>query len=198
MALDFVALRDIEEGEEITIDYGIEWETAWHEHVENFNTPRVGYRPSYELNEMVHLRIPTMFESIENQFEGVLTFCRDYYFPQNHTFTAYKYEREEDEDATSHYSCRVLMRHDDDNYTVEVYNKERWRNDHDVYESFTVEPESILFNIPRDAIYFSDMAYSRDHHQPWSFRHDMRIPNEIFPGIWKNINSMDDSNAGTA
>lgn len=190
LALDFVALRDIEKEEEITIDYGIEWETAWNEHVQNFDRPRRGYMPAFELNKVVDLRIPTIFEPIENQFEGVITFCHNYYFPEDYNFTPYSFETDEDkdEDFIWHYTCRVLMRHDDDKYTVEVFHRERWLNKFDVYEQHHDTPLYILFDVPRDAMFFRDKVYNRDHHQPWSFRHEMRLPDEIFPDIWKNYN----------
>lgn len=39
LALEFFALRDIEEGEEVFIDYGMDWETAWARHVETWKPP---------------------------------------------------------------------------------------------------------------------------------------------------------------
>lgn len=188
LALEYVALRDIEEGEEITIDYGVEWETAWQDHVQNYGKPRLGYRPAYELNRIAELRIPTIFEPVENQFEGVITFCRDYFFPDDHGLTGYKFGTDEDEDdnADWHYTCRVLMRHNDDKYTVEVFHREHWLNKFDIYETYDDTPEYVIFDVPRDAMFFRDIPYQRDHHQPWSFRHDMRLPDEIFPDIWKN------------
>jgi len=191
LALDYVALRDIKEGEEITIDYGIDWENAWQEHVKNFDPPRRGYIPAFELNEMVDLRIPTVFEPIENQFEGVITFCRDYYFPKDHDFAPYKFDTVEDKDenASWHYTCRVLMRHDDDRYTVEVFHRERWLNKFEMYERVHDTSLHILFDVPRDAMFFRDKVYGRDHHQPSSFRHEMRLPDEIFPDVWKNLNN---------
>jgi len=188
LALDYVALRDIEKGEEITIDYGIEWETAWQEHIRNFGRPRPGYRPAFELNKMIDLKIPTVFEPIENQFQDVITFCRYYYFPEDYNFESYKFGTEEDKDESAewHYTCRVLARHDDDKYTVEVFDRQHWLNKNEMYERIIDTPLLILFDVPRDAFFFRDKAYARDHHQPWSFRHDMRLPDEIFPDIWKN------------
>ena len=189
LALDYIALRDITQGEEITIDYGIEWETAWQEHVRRFDTPRKGYKPSYELNEIIDLKIPTIFEPIEAQFQGVTTFCRSYFFPERHKFTPHKFGTSEDDDTSieRHYTCRVLMRHDDDNmYTVEIFHRESRMAESDFYESHFDTPEYVLFNVPRDAIFFRDMRYSRDHHQPWVFRHEMRLPDDIFPEVWKN------------
>jgi hypothetical protein len=54
LSSDFVALRDIEEDEEILIDYGEAWERAWQEHVRNF-VPRENYVPANELNEMADI-----------------------------------------------------------------------------------------------------------------------------------------------
>ncbi len=196
LALDYIALRDIEKGEEITIDYGIEWEMAWQEHVRSFDTPRKGYKPSYELNEAIDLKIPTIFEPIENQFQGVTTFCRDYYFPESHDFTPHKFGTSEDDDESTdwHYTCRVLMRHDDDMYTVEIFHRESGKEEvYDIYESHFDTPEYILFNVPRDAIFFRDETYSRDHHQPWVFRHEMRLPDDMFPAVWKNKKEQNDS-----
>eukprot|EP00536_Pseudo-nitzschia_multiseries_P018660 jgi/Psemu1/316138/fgenesh1_kg.2852_\ len=188
LALDYVALRDIERGEEITIDYGIEWETAWQEHVKNFDRPRRFYTPAFELNEMIDLRIPTAFEPLQQQFEGIITFCRPYYFPPDYDIAPYKFETDEDTEdwGEYHYTCRVLIRRDDNRYTVEVFERERWLDKFDMYERRKDSPVYILFDLPRDAIFFRDMVYQRDHHQPWSFRHDMRLPDEIFPEAWKD------------
>ena len=38
LMMDVVALRDIEEGEEILMDYGPEWQAAWVAHVERWNS----------------------------------------------------------------------------------------------------------------------------------------------------------------
>jgi len=186
LSLNYVALRDIEEGEEITIDYGIEWESAWQEHAKNFDPPRPGYIPAFELNEMVDLRIPTQFE-LDKQFDDILTFCNSYYFPEDFDVSSFKFgtDEDKDEEAEYHYTCRVLIRHDDNNYTVEVTETEKWIGKFDFYEMMYETPVMILFNVPRDAIFFRDRSYGRDHHQWWSFRHDMRLPDEIFPDKWK-------------
>ena len=42
LAFEVAALRDIQPGEEVFIDYGVDWENAWNEHVKNWK-PR--YRP---------------------------------------------------------------------------------------------------------------------------------------------------------
>jgi hypothetical protein len=179
-----------EEGEEITMDYGIEWEKAWQEHVKNFDTPRPNYTPAFDLNRMEDLQIPTIWET-DKQFPKVLTFCREDFLPEDHEVAPYKFRyRGEDEDG-DFFLCRVLLRNDTDNtYTVEVFEREKWiEEDYDMEETIKDTPALILFDLPWDAIFFRDMPYGRDHHQFWSFRHDMRIPDEIFPDVWKNIQS---------
>eukprot|EP00551_Chaetoceros_affinis_P012291 CAMPEP_0203668890 /NCGR_PEP_ID=MMETSP0090-20130426/5404_1 /ASSEMBLY_ACC=CAM_ASM_001088 /TAXON_ID=426623 /ORGANISM="Chaetoceros affinis, Strain CCMP159" /LENGTH=726 /DNA_ID=CAMNT_0050533445 /DNA_START=123 /DNA_END=2303 /DNA_ORIENTATION=+ len=39
LSLELVATRDIEQGEEVFIDYGISWEKAWDEHVQKWEPP---------------------------------------------------------------------------------------------------------------------------------------------------------------
>lgn len=55
LSMDIVATRDIEEGEEVFIDYGREWEEAWEKHVANWKPPVDSTFQSYvsptELNE---------------------------------------------------------------------------------------------------------------------------------------------------
>jgi hypothetical protein len=40
LMMEYYALRDIAPGEEVTIDYGEEWEVAWNEHVESWVPPK--------------------------------------------------------------------------------------------------------------------------------------------------------------
>ena len=39
LSLDVVATRDIEEGEEVFVDYGLSWESAWDEHIKKWEPP---------------------------------------------------------------------------------------------------------------------------------------------------------------
>jgi SET domain len=188
LSLDFVALRDIEPGEEISIDYGKEWEAAWQEHVRNFDNPRPRYIPAFELNKMDDLVLPTYFER-DDQFELVLTFCREHFFPDDFEVEPYSFGFDGEEDFGSYYLCRVYERNDTTHtYTVEVFEREEWIENakYDMEKTYKDTPRLILFDVPRDAFFFRDVPYGRDHHQFWSFRHDMRIPDDMFPEIWKN------------
>jgi SET domain len=186
LSFDFVALRDIEQGEEVTINYGPEWERAWEEHVKKFDTPRPRYIPAFELNKVLDLRIPTVDET-NDYFDQVLMGCREHYLPHNHGVKSF-YDVEEDGDPF--FLCRVLERKSGGGvyrYTAEVYERRTYlKDDHDREDSYQDKSKLILFDLPRDAFFFRDLPYERDHHMPWAFRHDMRIPDDLFPDVWRN------------
>jgi hypothetical protein len=179
LSFDFVALRDIEEDEEIFIDYGDEWEAAWQEHLSSFHPHRRGYLPAFELNEKVDWQIKTMDE-FDYDYEGTHTHCRNYYLEMHGIEPLEEYD-----DADADYSpCRVVKRNHDDSYVAELWDVEFG----DFQRIASHDVIGILFDIPRDAFVFTDCPYTRDHHQIWSFRHDMRIPDDMIPDIWKNLN----------
>lgn len=59
LAFDYIAIRDIEEGEEVFVDYGDAWQMAWDEHVVNY-TPVT--RLIDTLNADIDSIVPTRHE----------------------------------------------------------------------------------------------------------------------------------------
>lgn len=50
--------------------------------------------------------------------------------------------------------------------------------------------DEVLWSLPRDAFVYGDFLdhiNTRHHLMPYSFRHDIRIPENMMPSIWKNI-----------
>jgi hypothetical protein len=180
LSFQYVALRDIEEGEEILLDYGAAWDKAWKLHVRNYRTMREHYVPAFELNEQLiadNLQIRTMDERSYGT-DRVRLFCR-------REFAEWSGLGDIISDMEE-LPCRVLERRDGDGgnsettYVAEVINSRD--DDEHVCESTVA---GILWNVTQDAFNFQDMPYGRDHHQPWAFRHEMHIPDDIFPEIWK-------------
>jgi hypothetical protein len=165
LAFDFVALRDIEEDEEILMDYGEAWERAWQEHVHNF-VPRENYVPAHERNEMVDVPYRTI-EDRDYQSDGVRLWCRSWYLESH----GYKKDQE----------CRILKHLTEDRHVVQIMKYQDRAKD----GVNTMEAKKVLVDIPSDAFYFKDVQYSRDHLQFDAFRHAMMIPNDIFPTAWK-------------
>jgi hypothetical protein len=168
LQIDFVALRDIEEDEEILIDYGAAWEAAWHEHVKSF-VPRKNYIPAFELNEMVDIDYRTA-EDEDYEVNDVQLMCASWYIAQ--------FVDQNDGDC----ECRVLKKLGNDRYLVQLlevtlYDKDRYTE---------ILPGKILWNVPSDAFIFVDLPYTRDHYDLQAFRHAMMIPDDMFPEVWKN------------
>jgi hypothetical protein len=158
LSFDFVALRDIDEDEEILIDYGEAWKRAWQAHVRRF-VPRENYSPAYELNEIQVYRTED-----EPQFEGVLLWCRSHFI-----------------DGIKDSECRILKRVGEDRYMAQLIGYKPYKK-----ECMTVvEEQEVLWNVPADAFYFTDLPYWRDHQNFDAFRRPMIIPDELFPDIWK-------------
>ena len=55
MMLEYIALRDIQIGEEVLINYGDEWQRAWEEHVRQWQA----MSPEYDYNNLTHWTKPT-------------------------------------------------------------------------------------------------------------------------------------------
>lgn len=168
LQIDFVALRDIEEDEEILIDYGAVWEAAWQEHAKRF-VPRKNYIPAFELNDMLDIEYRTI-DDVDYEVDNVKLTCADWYIEQ---FIDHK---------GGDCECRVLKKLGDDSYLVQLLNVTFY----DVDRYIEVLPGGILWNVPSDAFIFVDLPYTRDHYDFQSFRHAMMIPDDMFPDVWKN------------
>lgn len=180
LAFDLVATRDIQQGEEVLIDYGDEFEEAWNRHVQNWRPPSdaEAYVPAYKLDELE--KIKTVAEGSYSS-ESKDIFCRDEF----RIFAGF-------EKAEFHlHSCRATDRWQnadgDYRYNVELFERVEYF-EADGYPDICFEIlREVLFDVPRDCIFIEDAFYTRDHAQPWSFRHDMRIPDEIFPAAWIDV-----------
>lgn len=205
LSFDVVALRDIVEGEEILIDYGLEWETAWQKHYNGFRAPRRGYLPSFELNKLADLQVMTIFEANNESMDGILTYCRK---DMINVALGRKLDTElnfleavELDGGERLYRCRVVHRNHNDSYIAELITHDKEPQPPGTTSTIAeAKVAYVLFDVPRDIFYFRDAPYSRDHHQEWSFRHYMGIPDEMVPDVWRRTatNSMNRTNAFVA
>ena len=172
LSFDFVALRDIAKDEEITVDYGVEWQLAWEEHIVGWTPGDKQYAPSYELNQQVDSVIRTMHE--EPYCDSVNLWIHGEYVElagSKHPKKKYDF-----------YRVLVLGRFNhDSSYTVLAFTAQ----DMDDYTHVTWH--GVLFGLPRDAFIFDDAPYSRDHQMKGAFRHFMKIPDDIMPQAWRNL-----------
>jgi hypothetical protein len=118
LSFEYVALRDIEQGEEILLDYGAAWDTAWKMHVRNYRTMREQHVPAFELNEIIgdNLQIRTMDER-SYYTDKVRLFCRDEFAERNGLGDIIR--------DMGELLCRMLERRDGEGYAL-IINSLSW------------------------------------------------------------------------
>ena len=194
---EYVALKDIHEGEELLLDYGEHWEEALKSHmlrgassvdrhqisVKTLNQERhpvtlsnaaTDNQVSYECHLYPKVRIGSVnwedFSSTRNVD------------PTNWpaTFKAWY----KDNDFIGWYPCRVVEADNDKElYSIEMFDKPLSKN-HLVKK---------YRNVPRDRIRFAEAPYQSDLHLPWAFRQYIPIPDSIFPLRWRDDYRVADS-----
>jgi hypothetical protein len=182
LAMDVVAIRDLQTDEEIFLDYGDEWEKAWQHHVDTWE-PVAGaehYKPAEQLNkdpDSIKTELELISEpypdSVKLYFSTGFAGARDVWLThwENGTLDQFMLKHKE------FVNVKVLHRESDRYgktwYTVSIPRK---RN----------KPKKVS-QVPVEAFRFFDRAYTTDMFQRNSFRHDIRVPDHLFPEPWKNL-----------
>jgi hypothetical protein len=185
LSLEYVAVRDIAEGEEVFLDYGEEWERAWNEHVANWKPVENAevYVHSTEWNE-------TLFRTVKEQEANpyppnLVTMCHE----------SYTYDPDEDlnywvdvlRDGPYRVYCTILERHEEE---VEGGDDEEEAGGTENYYTVSLKLRAggtaVVYRVPEEKIYLYDRAFSNDWHLANAFRHEMSLPDDIVPDIWRN------------
>lgn len=166
LLVDYVALRDVEAGEELLMDYGPAWEEAWNEHVAGWIPPEgsEGYVSAADYVREHGQRLLTTEEQRENPYpENVITACfsRPCFWPCS---------LEERVIKEGKYFYHVRLHKMTSTMAPEHCNSPR-----------TIEGRLNLFR--EESIYIVDDAYTDDRHLENAFRHeiDAGMP---FPSQW--------------
>jgi hypothetical protein len=183
LAMDLVATRDIEEGDEVFLDYGDEWEEAWNKHVEKWKpvSKAESYISAGELDGDATKRLQTVFEQLEKPIAQNIDLTCNSAFRNKLWKRAYLKDdldsflgKEEGE----MFACDILRYQRIDGtyfYTVALYDED---ND---------DRQLKIEEVPREAIRFYDRPYTTDMFLENAFRHDIRITDDIFPLVWRNL-----------
>ena len=85
LSMELIALRDIQPDEEVTIDYGIEWEKAYFKHIANWKPPKNGsgfenYASVHKMNEEHNAPYKTLVEQDDDPYPAnARTMCYKLY-----------------------------------------------------------------------------------------------------------------------
>jgi hypothetical protein len=190
LMMELYALSDLEPDDELLLHYGFEWETAWDRHQLDWNLTRMTNSQSTS---------PRPAKSAYEYEQDDEIYTRDeprQYPPDSIQPRCYvdvdKLSRVDDEGwydfaATSGdlidwtQPCDILsakfdLDGDKDSYRVIVSVN---------HDSTTVEYQ--VKNVPWSAITFVDQSYQglQYHHQ--AFRHEIQLPDDVFPPAWKDM-----------
>ena len=199
----------------VLINYGAEWQAAWDEHVRNWrqdnsdtgkNMEESYYIRAEVLNDDLYSPIRTMDERITDPYDtSIKTKCfvnvtRDlaYLFaPLTTPYFKREWDRSSDmRDGSKgdNLPCSIIERHGIKNvediadsisnhrffYTIELEVEKHHEG------TFFSEFHEVT-NVPREAIVFVNLPYTDDIFLEKSFRHEMKLPDDIFPKAWMNL-----------
>jgi hypothetical protein len=176
MSFDYIALRDIQKDEEIVMDYGDEWQTAWDEHVKHWQAPE-------DVNDYIHSsryqvdQLKTPAELRKDPYpSNLVTVCAESFRSQGEKYVFVPVLR----DWKVYVPCEVASRSYGDRYAVKLTTNG---------SSSSAGGETItVYNVPYpQGILLVDRAYSQDWHLPNAFRHKLMIPDDMFPSSWRNV-----------
>ena len=192
LSLEYVALTDIQEGEEIFMDYGTEWEQAWNQHVKTWVPPEDAdqYVHSSQWNRN-NDKLRTLEELKDNPYPiNLHTICLPsyHYVPQLDNY----YYVIPDRDYVDRVVCHVMERFE---FNSSTDQHEQQQQQEDLYTVDMILPgkqqddppvAKRVLSVPRSAVWITDKIMSQDWHLPNTFRHPIMIPDDIFPDAWKN------------
>lgn len=203
LLVDIVALRDIQEGEEIFLSYGKEWSDAWEKHVTEWNPSAEGESeqnfPSAanfrkEMAAAGKDAARTKKEQEANPYPDKLRSACYYAATEedeatDETHTAYKWT---ESNRGCLRPCDILDRSTDRKgvTTYTVLARKRGKIENDFKCSGVPEAGIKLINVPSNAITVIDDYYTSDQYLPTAFRHEIGVPTNFFPSTWMRDDPM--------
>jgi hypothetical protein len=198
LSFEYIALRDIDVGEEITFDYGIEWEDAWREHEKQWIPPNdtSTYMLHHNLNQDLSLPVPTHDEDATLISDNIEVWCsvgNGGIWPPPRKPTdcdrelCYANDSGQEMKHEEYTVMRVVARSTIDGPTTDdttfVYTVVLLTTSNDGKPM-----ELLVENVPRKALSFYHVQpYQSDIFIPGAFRHEIMIPDRLMPEAWKNL-----------
>lgn len=187
-AMELVAIEHINEGDEVFLDYGDEWEKAWLKHVDNWVSDS-NYVSANDLNTQQDSRLQTAFDCLVDPYPtNVILQCNEAFqfasWTQNLYHNKTSTERKEfiegvRERVDGWFECDILSYNESDAmYRAVMYSVKKAKKG-------TGRTE-VVEQVPREGFRFVDTPYTGDMVYHRAFRHDLRIPDHMLPLAWRN------------
>jgi len=182
LLLEVYALRDLTEGEELFLDYGTEWETAWNTHKLNWSSVEHADQYTYPADMDLTLPFRTRTEQKTNPNpSNLMTTCDT----ANHNlqdYTIRKWKAPIEPGYQHVQPCDIIER--------EV-NKQTGAFEYKVslrHVGWNGTSDSsyghVDTHVPHDVIGWVDKPYRSDMYLPNAFRHTIGLPDHLVPTQW--------------
>lgn len=197
LMMEIVALRDIEEGEEIFIDYGDEWQAAWDEHVAEWNTKiengdiaKEWPTRAVDLNSIYEHKVYKTEDELKDEPYPEKVELKAFLMLQHAHISAgteddpkiwFEEKLNQAFDSDHLNNMVVLAREliEDDSVVMPYLYTLRWTNNEGKH--------TFVKDVPHKAFVFVDAPGTGDQFTEGAFRHHIGIPDDIFPaGAWRN------------
>jgi hypothetical protein len=206
LAVQYIATRDIDPGEELFLDYGDAWERAWQRHVVHYWKQLAS---SATLQTLFADHVSAVAWNAQHKHTDVLGTDDEYLQSKKDPYPATLQLRchggllhvsrhwnffrltwdgvPNGQNSEYGHSCRVVARYEKEEaimgqsilYDVEMTVVE------DYTSGRTSQVE--LHNVPRNALRWFDKPHTTDMHLHMAFRHEVGLPDAMLPAAWKNI-----------
>lgn len=171
LSFELIATRDIEEGEEIFMDYGDEWEEAWQAHVREWK-PVEGaeeYIPAFQLNDEEEYFLTEEEQEEDPYPENVHVACWEQFLS-----TSWR------SNWNGEINCPQKL------HPVEVIEREQNDDGEYTYVVRDLRNDKVYEHLPELALAFVDEPHTTDMFLENSFRHHIGIPDDMLPDAWRN------------
>jgi hypothetical protein len=177
LAIDYVASRDIQPGEELFLDYGDDFEKAWNNHVENWNPPEGSKHYADAATFNTKMKDSILRKQDEQEIDP---------YPPNLEIRCHA-------DLHREFWRKFVWKIDEKGWHCKIVSRET-SEESDILYTVVNNHGRRVKGVPRRAISFVDKPYTTDVHLKHAFRHEIGIPDEIFPERWRNRVVAEDPN----
>jgi hypothetical protein len=188
LGIEYIAIRDIEEGEELLLDYGDKWDKAWKEHVANWRPSELGSIASDWNQGSSPVR--TKDEELRNPYPSSINVrCHVDLLKEEEKWTGQwsRYGGHPDEYFDVYgLPCEVLERSPDNSSYKVAIATDKFTFLPVPHSEFNSDCKFVRHKVPRKAIFFLDAPHKSDLYLENAFRFSVQLPDEMVPQAWRN------------
>jgi len=180
LILELFALRDIEKGEELFLNYGKEWESAWKKHVRTWSPVEGAGKYVYPADMNLNIPFYTMEEQESNPYpDNLMIVCNTAnWIREENTIMKWRKPRPGFQNLAI---CYILERKETKagfEYTVSLQFE---KGSNPVFDSSLPYIDT---KVPHNAISWVDKPYKSDMYLSNAFRYPIGLPDNLVPTQW--------------